>query len=442
MSQPEPKRTFERSNDLQERARSLIPGGSHTYAKGADQYPVHAPGVLLRGKGCRVWDADGNEFIEYGMGCRAVSLGHAFAPVCDAVAKSLSLGTNFTRPAAMELECAEKIIGLVRGAEMVKFTKDGSAATTAALKIARAATGRDLIAFCSDHPYFASNDWFIGKTKCNAGIPEAVSELSLTFRFNDLASVEALFAKYPNQIAAIILEPSRGEDPKDNFLHRVQELCRIDGALFILDEMITGFRWDTGGAQQTYDIVPDLSCFGKAMANGFSVSALLGKREFMELGGLDHLKPRVFLLSTTHGGEIPMLAAAIATMDFYQANPVIERLHDAGKRLRLGVNEKIEAHGLEDNIQIMGRDCNLVFTCKDQNLQPCQAFRSLLIQELIQNGILAPSFVVSYSHTDADIDQTVEAMGRAMAVYARALDDGVDQHLIGRPSKVVMRTYN
>ena len=290
---------FEKSNILREKAHRLIPGGAHTYAKGDDQYPVLSPGFVVRGKGSHVWDADGNEFIEYGMGLRSVTLGHAYAPVVEAAARQLQLGLNFVRPATIEVEAAEMLLSMISGAEMVKFGKNGSDATTAAVKLARAYTGRDLVAICADHPFFSVDDWFIATTPMDSGIPQAVADLTVSFHYNDLASVQRLFDQYPGQIACVIMEAERGDPPLDGFLHKTRDLCHANGALFILDEIITGFRWDNGGAQKVHDIVPDLSTFGKALANGFSLSALVGRRDIMELGGLRH-GPRTRLPALDH----------------------------------------------------------------------------------------------------------------------------------------------
>ncbi len=434
---------FGASNELRKRAHDLIPGGAHTYAKGDDQYPERSPSHFVRGQGCRVWDADGNEYIEYGMGNRAVTLGHAYEPVLKAARAELERGVNFSRPAAIEVEAAEKLLSLIDTAEMVKFSKDGSDATSAAVKIARAYTGRDLIAICGDHPFFAVDDWFIGATAMYGGIPDATRDLTVKFRYNDLASAQALLDQYPNRIAGFILEPSRGDVPRDDFLHKLRDLAHANGALFILDEMITGFRLHKQGAQRLYDIVPDLSTWGKGLANGFSVSALTGKREYMRLGDLEQGdKPRVFLMSTTHGGETHGLAAAIATIDVYQREPVIEHLHRVGERLREGVADVARRHGVADHIPLSGPSCNLLFGTLDPNKQPSQAYRSLFIQELIKNGVTAPSFAVSYAHQDSDIDETIEAVDAALAVYARALNDGAEKYLIGKPSIPVYRTYN
>jgi glutamate-1-semialdehyde 2,1-aminomutase len=433
---------FSVSKVWQEKSHRLIPGGCHTYAKGDDQFPVLAPGFIVRGEGSHVWDVDGHEYIEYGMGCRAVTLGHAFPSVVAAAQAAMLDGSNFTRPATIEVEAAEEFLSVIRGADMVKFCKDGSTATTAALKLARAHTGRDKIAFCQDHPFFAIHDWFIGSTAFDAGIPQSVKDLSLTFRYNDIDSVKSLFKEHPDEIAAIILEPAKYGDPEDQFLHKAQELCRQHGAVFILDEMITGFRWDIGGAQAYYSIVPDLSTFGKALANGFSVSALAGKKELMELGGLLHDKPRAFLLSTTHGAESHSLAAMIETIRVYKREPVIETLHRQGQRLVDGLQEAIRQHDLQDYVSVVGKPCCLVSVARDIEKQSSQAFRTLLLQETIRRGVIMPSLVVSYSHSNDDIDWTINAIDESFHVYRKALDEGVDKYLIGRPSKSVYRKYN
>lgn len=434
---------FDASNRMRQRAHQIIPGGCHTYAKGDDQYPVLSPGFIAGGSGCRIRDVDGNNFIEYGMGNRAVGLGHAYPPVLEAVRRALARGCNFTRPAAIEIECAEQFLRLITGAEMVKFCKDGSDATSGAIRLARAYTGRDLVACCADHPFFAVDDWFIGTTAMDAGIPDATRQLTLGFRYNDIDSAQALFEQHPGRIAALILEPARIDPPQEGYLEALKQLCHANGALLVFDEMITGFRWHRGGAQAFYGVVPDLSCFGKALANGFSVSALAGRREFMRLGGLDHQdRPRVFLLSTTHGAETHALAAAIATMQVYETEPVIEHLERQGTRLRRQIEDAAARHGLIDHFKVLGRPSCMIYAALDTDGKPSQSLRSLFLQEAIRRGVLAPSLVVSYAHGDDDIDRTAEAIDGALAVYRRALEDGVEHHLIGRPSQTVYRRYN
>ena len=435
--------TFDTSRRLRTIAHRLIPGGCHTYAKGDDQYPIEAPGFIVRGQGCRVWDADGNTFIEYGMGNRAVGLGHAYPAVVARVKEELANGSNFTRPSTIEVACAEQFLSLIDTAEMVKFCKDGSDATSAAIRLARAYTGRDLVAICADHPFFSTDDWFMGTTPVNAGVPEAVRQLTRSFPYGDLDSTGALLERHKGQIAALILEPARTDDPPPGYLEGLKALCAAPGVVLVFDEMITGFRWHARGAQKLYGVTPDLSCFGKALGNGFAVSALAGRRELMRLGGLDHWdKPRVFLLSTTHGAETHALAAAMATMAIYGNEPVIEHLHAMGERLRQGMQQAISRHDLDAHVKVIGRASCLFYAALDAERRPSQAFRTLLLQETIRRGVLMPSLVVSYAHQAEDVDRTIEAIDGALGVYARALDDGCERYLVGRPSETVYRAYN
>lgn len=434
--------SFDQSRCLQARSHAIIPGGSHTYAKGDDQFPEQAPGFIERGKGCHVWDVDGNEFIEYGMGLRSVTLGHAFDPVVEAAYKQMQLGANFSRPAKIEVDLAEAMLSLIDGADMVKFAKNGSDVTTAAVKLARAYTGRNLVAICGDQPFFSTDDWFIGSTEMNAGIPQAIIEMTLKFRYNDVESLKNLFDQHPNQIACVVMEAEAAAAPEPGYLAQVKELCESRGAVLIFDEMITGFRWHLRGAQKFHGVTPHLSTFGKAMANGFALAALMGKRDIMRLGGLDHDEPRVFLLSTTHGAETHALAASLETLRIYRERNVIECLWRQGERLRELINKSIAENRLEGHFELLGRPCNLIFATCDQDSNRSQAFRTLFMQELIRRGIIAPSFVVSFSHTDQDIARTADAAYEALVVYRKALDEGIEKYLEGRPVKPALRKYN
>jgi glutamate-1-semialdehyde 2,1-aminomutase len=433
---------FSKSHSLQPKAHRLIPGGAHTYAKGDDQYPEQAPAFIARGKGCHVWDMDGNEFIEYGMGLRAVTLGHSFEPVVEAAYRQMQLGTNFTRPAKIEVDLAEALLEVIDSADMVKFAKNGSDVTTAAVKLARAHTGRDLIAICGDQPFFSIDDWFIGTTEVNAGIPKAITEMTLKFRYNDIESLHELFNRYQNQIACVIMEAETSTPPTAGYLSQVKQLCEERGAVLIFDEMITGFRWHLGGAQAFHGVAPHLATFGKARGNGFAIAALTGKREIMRLGGLDHERPRVFLLSTTHGAETHALAASLETLRIFRDQNVVEFLWKQGERLRKLINQSIMENRLEGFFELMGRPCNLVFGTRDQDHNRSQPFRTLFMQELIRRGVIGPSFVVSFSHSDSDIERTAEAIYGAHVIYRKALEEGVDHYLEGRPVKPVYRTFN
>lgn len=428
---------FTRSKQLEARLRNVVPGGSHTYAKGSDQFPEESPGVIVRGSGCHAWDADGNEFIEYGMGLRAVTLGHAFPSVVEAVRESLALGTNFSRPSTLELTCAEALLDIVTGADMVKFTKDGSTADSAALKLARKYTGRELVAICADHPFFSYDDWFICTTTMDGGIPDFERSRTVRFRYNDLESAARLFEEHPQGIAALFLEPARTVEPAPGFLQGLRDLCTKHGTVLVFDEMITGFRWHLRGAQGLYGVTPDLSTFGKAVANGFALSALCGKRELMRLGSRERPEDDVFLLSTTHGAETTGLAAAIQTMHVYRTEPVIEHLYRQGRALAKGFLELTAKHGVSDYVTLSGPPPNLLFGTLGPDKKPSQAFRTLFLQETTRRGVIMPSLVVSYSHQDEDVEKTLSAIDGALGVYVRALEQGTDGLLVGAPSRTV-----
>ena len=431
-------RAFEESNRLQARLHDIVPGGAHTYARGSDQYPEFMAPVLVRGSGCRVSDADGNEFVEYGMGLRAVTLGHAYPPVNEAVAAAIADGINFSRPTVHELAAAEDFLGLVPGAEMVKFAKNGSDVTTAAVRLARAVTGRTKVAIC-DQPFFSTDDWFIGTTAMAGGIPDRVSGQTVRFGYNDLPSLADCLRS--DDVACVVMEAATATaEPAPGYLEAVRQLCDRTGTLLVFDEMITGFRWSASGAQSVYGVTPDLSCWGKAMGNGFPVSALAGRREFMERGGLRTDEDRVFLLSTTHGPETASLAAFRAVVRAYRDGDPIGRMERAGRLLADGVTAAVAEHGLADHIQVIGRPSCLVFVTRDPQRTPSQAYRALFLQELLRRGVLGQSFVTSAAHDDAAVAHTVEAVRLALPVYRRAVEQGsVDGLLQGRPVAPAIR---
>ncbi|MDK1476379.1 glutamate-1-semialdehyde 2,1-aminomutase [Streptomyces sp. 549] len=428
------------SRAANERLHAMIPGGAHTYAKGDDQYPENLAPVISHGRGAHVWDVDGNRYVEYGSGLRSVSLGHAHPRVLEAVRRQLDRGSNFVRPSVVEVEAAERFLATVPTAEMVKFAKNGSDATTAAVRLARAATGRPRVALCADHPFFSTDDWFIGTTPMSAGVPESTSDLTVTFPYGDLAATEALLTRYRDEIACLILEPATHTEPPPGYLAGLRELADRHGCVLVFDEMITGFRWSEAGAQGLYGVVPDLSTFGKALGNGFAVSALAGRRGLMEMGGLRHSGDRVFLLSTTHGAETHSLAAAMAVLTTYVEEGVTARLHTLGERLAAGVRDAAAAMGVGDHVVVRGRASNLVFATLDENRQPSQQYRTLFLRRLLAGGVLAPSFVVSSALDDADIDHTVDVVADACAVYRKALDaTDPTPWMGGRPVKPAFR---
>lgn len=433
---------LDRSHAWNRRLHRAIPGGAHTYARGDDQWPEHLNPVIDHGSGCRVTDVDGNTYIEYGSGLRAVTLGHAHPIVDDAVRHAVGGGTGFVRPSRIEAEAAEMVLDLIPTTDMVKFAKNGSDVTSAATKLARAFTGRDLIAVCADHPFFSVDDWFIGTTAIDAGIPNAVSELTCGFPYDDTDALAALFEAHPDQIACLVMEVERLSPPSPGYLASVRDLCDRHGALLVFDEIVTGFRWAKAGAHSIHGVTPDLVCFGKGMANGYALAALAGRRAVMERGGLHHDGDRVFLLSTTYGAEPVGLAAGMATMSIYSDTDVIGHLHRAGERLIAGLTGIGARHGISEYLGPIGHPACLFFYTRDPDGLPSQPFRTLFLQETIRRGLLAPSLVVSLAHDEAAVNETLTIIDEAAGVYAKALTDGVEHYLEGRPVAPVYRRRN
>ena len=455
---------YNEEQNFSERLHQVIPGGAHTYSRGDDQYPSNAPQILSHGKGAWVWDAYGNKFLDYGMGLRAITVGYDYDEISDAAIAEIKKGNNLTRPSLTELQAAEEMVSLFPWADMVKFAKNGSTVTTAAIKLSRAYTGRKYVAICSDHPFFTYDDWFIGTTPMDKGIPGENKSGSITFKYNNIDSLKELFAKYPDQIACVILEPATFQSPcgssckndlltqpncstcpfkSQNFLHQVKEVCKSNGAVFILDEMITGFRFDLRGAMKTYDIEPDLATFGKGMANGFALSALVGKREIMDLGGiLKEGAERVFLISTTHGSEMSGFGAFIKTKEVYEKLEVTNHIWNSGRSLSNGLNDLAKQHGIQDYFNVGGFACSPYYFTRDKDKNISLDFRTLFSQEMIKNGVLIPWISMSYAHQQTEIEFTLNAADKAFEVYKKALDEGVEKYLVGKSIKPVFRKYN
>ncbi len=450
--------------NYQERLLNVIPGGAHTYSRGFDQFPSNAPQILERGEGAYVWDSAGKRYLDYGMGLRSVTLGYAYPSVSEAAHREIMKGNNLPRATSTELHAAELIVDLIPGAEMVKFAKNGSNVTTAAAKVARSYTGRVFIAVPRQQPFFSFDDWFIGSTQITKGIPPQHSQTTLTFDYGDIDSLKALFDLYPGQIAGVMLEPATTLTPCSvdcthiltyenpcrtcvlagkNFLHQVQALCRSNGALFILDEMITGFRWHLQGAQTYFGVDPDLSTFGKGMANGFSLAALVGRREIMDVGSISKIgAERTFLLSTTHGGEMSSLGAFIETVRIYKEKDVCQHHWRYGEKLKTGLLGLTKEFGISDQFSIDGPAVSMNYTARDANGRLSMDFRTLFAQEMVRNGVLMSWIAVSLSHGEAELEITLDAARASFKVYVNALNDGVGKYLEGPVMKPVFRKFN
>lgn len=434
---------FTKSDQYRAKIHQLIPGGAHTYSKGDDQFPLLSPGAIARGKGAHLWDVDGNKFLDCSMGLTSISLGHAYEPVLARVREELEKGVNFQRPSYIEAEMAEKFLALVPGHDMIKFGKNGSTITTAAVKLARAFTGRDIVAFPHDHPFYSYDDWFIGHTPCNKGVPDATRALSVTYKSDDIEDLKRLFAEYPGQIACVISEPEKWIAPPETYLKEAIDLAHAEGALWIMDEMITGFKTDFPGSITKWGVEPDMATWGKGIANGFSFTCLTGKKEVMELGGIINKgQEKVFLISTTHGGETHAIGAGIATLETFQQHDVIGHNRQIASQVLAGWNGAVENAGLQNEVEILQCPWLPVAVFKNRAGEADSGLRTLFMQEMIRRGVLFQGILVpSFSHTEADVSYLNEAFAESLEVYKKALDEGWEKYLVGEPAAPVFRKY-
>jgi glutamate-1-semialdehyde 2,1-aminomutase len=433
---------FTKSMEFARQIHDLIPGGAHTYSKGDDQFPQLAPAAIVKGAGARVWDLDGNSFVDCSMGLTSVSIGHGYEPVADAVASAARTGVNFQRPAKMELDAARTFLDTVQSGDMVKFAKNGSTVTTAAVKLARAFTGRNRVALCKEHNFFSYDDWFIASTPTDRGIPAETKSLSAMFSYNDIASVEKLFEDPNHDFACLIMEPVKFDPPVNGFLEAVQALCREKGVVFILDEMIAGFKWDLRGAQHYFGLKPDLATWGKGIANGFSCCALTGRAEIMEIGGIRREgTDKLFLISTTHGAETTGLAAMMATIDAFKTHGMLEDNWKRGASLTRRINEIIKQHRLDSYLRLVGYDCLKALVCMNHQGNSDDSFRTLFMQEMIAGGVLFQGLLYpTWSHQQAEMDILCNAFDAACTVYGKAIGAGTCAGLlVGPPVKPVFR---
>ena len=393
---------YAHSEQFLERALRTIPLGSQTFSKSKTQYPYGvSPYFIMRGEGARVWDADGNEYLDFINSLASITLGYNDPDVTEAVQTQLQQGVIFSLPHPIEMEVAERIVDMVPCAEMVRFGKNGSDATSGAIRLARAHTGRDRIAVCGYHGW---QDWYIGSTARHRGVPQAVRDLTHTFAYNDLDNLERLLLAHPGEFAAVILEPMNVAEPLPGYLEGVARLTRSHGALLVFDETITGFRYADGGAQELFGVTPDLATFGKGLANGYPVSAVAGRRDLMRL------MEEIFF-SFTFGGETLSLAASAATLDKLRRCNVTAHLAALGKRLMHGLRERIERHQVADLLSVAGHPSWSFLLLKDTPLASQWETKTLLLQSLFERGILSlGTHNLSYAHQENDID-------RLLAVY-------------------------
>ena len=406
----------------------LIPGYTQLLAKGPEQWTKGiAPIYLKKGKGARVWDVDDNEYIDINMAVGPLVLGYCYDKVDEAIKKQLEDGITFSLTHPLEVELSEKITELIPCAESVRISKTGCDAASAAVRIARAFTGREKVLSCGYHGW---HDWYISVTDRNAGIPKAVQDLTFTFNYND---IESLKDSIDEDTACVIMEPTVFHEPREGFLEEVKEICHKNGSLLIFDEIWTGFRLNIGGAQTHFGVTPDLATFSKAMANGMPISIVCGRKDVMKV--LEH---DVFFF-TTFGGEALSLAASVATIDELVEKNVPAHLDRQGAKLKDGYNKIAEDLGM-DYTKAIGFNYRSMVTYDPKAGDPLLQ-KTLVQQEMIKRGVLWGGFhTMCYSHTDADMDFIVKAYAEVLPILKDAVDNNkLKESLLGEPLKPVFR---
>jgi glutamate-1-semialdehyde aminotransferase len=435
------------SNKLYKKALKIIPYGSQTYSKGVKALSDGvSPNFLAKGKGCEVWDVDGNKYIDFVMGNQPLILGYADPDVNKAVIKQLKLGSTFSVSNKLEIDVAELLVKHIPGAEGARFGKHGADATSIAVSLSRAITKRDHLAFCGYHGW---HDWFVGTTDLNGGVPKFNEQLAHSFSYNDIESLEKIFKKNKNKISCVIMEPITVSGPKSglngstlwsdfdkkkNFLTQVKSLCRKNGALLVFDEVVTGFRYDIGGAQKMFGVTPDLGCFAKAMSNGIPLSAITGRKEYMK-----YLEKTFF--SFTYGGDCVGLAAAKATINKIEEKKVIDHLYNVGGRLKKGMNELIKIYDLQEMLECSGYPCRTIMTIKKiGKYKKPLITKSLIQQELMFREVLWSQYhSICYSHKNSHIDKSLNAFEDAFKKLKNIVKNKkrIENSLIGKPCETV-----
>ncbi|MDH5771513.1 MAG: aminotransferase class III-fold pyridoxal phosphate-dependent enzyme [Rhodospirillaceae bacterium] len=423
---------LENSKKYLARAQKVIPSATQTFSKGPNQWARGvSPNYLMKGEGAWVWDVDGNKYLDYLMALGPIILGYGNKRVNDAVKVRVDEGPVFSQMHPLEVEVAEVLVDLIPCAEMVRFAKNGSDATTGAIRAARAFTNRERIAFCGYHGW---HDWYIGTTTRDKGVPAAVKELTHTFIYNDIASLENLLATHKNEFAAIIMEPVGVEPPKDGFLENVRELCTKHGTLLIFDEIVSGFRFSLGGAQEYFGVTPDLASFGKAMANGYPLSAIVGRRDVMEI--FDEI-----FFSGTFGGDTIGLAACKATIEEMREKNVIEHNWSYGNKLLASIQSLINENDLADSIKLMGYGVRSIVAFPHKDDKQSLLRRSYFMQECVKRGLLYfCTNIICAKHGDAEMSFTLDVLSEVIKEFANTdKNNNFTEKLYGAPVEQIFR---
>jgi glutamate-1-semialdehyde aminotransferase len=405
-----------KSESLLEESLKIIPLGSQTFSKSLTSIPFGvSPFFVKSAKGCRFTDVDGNEFIDFVSALCAVTLGYCDSEVDSAVIQQLGNGVTFSLSHPLEIQVAKQLVELIPSAEMVRFAKNGSDVTSAAIRVARHVTQRDHVAVCGYHGW---HDWYVGSTSRSGGIPNCIKHLTHTFKYNNIASLEKILEDYKDQIAAVIIEPMNIEYPNDNFLQRVRDLTEAHNCLLIFDETITGFRFNLGGAQKLFGVTPDLSTFGKGIANGYPLSALVGKKKYMQT--IEEI-----FFSGTFGGETLSLAAANAVINKLKNENILGTMESVGLRLISEVNRLILEKELSKVVEIKGHPTWSFLIFKDVNGYSSFQIKTYFLQEIFKKNIYTlGTHNINFAHKNSDIDILIEAYDQIFSELINLINNG------------------
>jgi glutamate-1-semialdehyde aminotransferase len=437
--------------NISNKLNRYIPGGCHTYSKADNQFPSNAPQAILRGKGCYVIGNDNIKYLDCGMGLSSVSVGHANKEINSRVKQQIDSGINFSRPSILELKVAKEFLKLVPKHQMIKFAKNGSTITSAAVKLARAYTGREFVAYPKEHFFYSYDDWFISRQEPNAGTLRSTAKKTLSFKQCNLESLKNLFKMNKGKIACVIMEPEKNycniscncKIKVSSYLKEAQKIIKENGALFIADEMVTGFKTHLPGSTIKHNLDPDLTTWGKGIANGYSFCALTGKKKYMELGGLQQKhRPRVFLISSTHGAETTSLAAFLATLNVFKKKKIIKKNRLYLNSLGTICEELIIKNNLQKNIKLIKSNWLLSFEFLIKNRVSFE-LKTLFLQEMIKNKVLFQGFFVPcLSHGKKELSLFKQAFKKSLYVINLALKFGINKYLRSKIIKPIFTKYN
>lgn len=411
---------FSKSNELLARELKVSPLAAQTYSKSYRYFVKnHAPAFVDHGEGCYIYDVDGNKFIDFMCALGPITVGYNEPSVNEAVIEQVKKGSSFSLQAKVECELAERLCEIVPCAEMVRFVKNGGDATTAAVRLARAYTGRDMILMCG---YHGMHDWSIGASANCKGVPKAVRALTQTFEYNNLADLEQKLTQNEGKVAAVIMEPIQSNGPKEGYLQAVVDTAHKHGALMIFDEVVSGFRYALGGASEYYHVTPDLAAFGKGMGNGYAISAVAGRRDIMQ-----QIEQGVFV-STTFGGDSVPMAATLAALKILSQPGFYDHIWKIGGIMRDGLFKLIDKYDMGNVLSVSGLapHCGLAF--EGHGSLSYLDVQSVYSNVMIENGILVFAiYNLNGHHGEKEAQAYLDATDKAFAAVRQAIDaDSID----------------